>query len=322
MSPTNRLLRTRIAGPLRFALVLFPVVLMTRAANGQSAACTAVHVDETIAKIHVNKKHDEYQDLEELGHSLLRELREGGSEVQPVQLQVDVDQQGKTTAVTPISGLPELSSMYVAWFNRILWIPFKENSQPVCAQFMVYVVPRLKPEAGPEFRGKEKFHSLLEKCTDSSPSGTNAAEMVSTCQQAADAGGPLPVSYFGKDKRLAYVTTATALMRVNRAKEALPYAEKAVETSNLGWDDVTGKASAYGVRGQARALNRDLIGADQDLTKAEALERATFEVPRKPEHKTFDTHALKSMLGFHAMVLTAMHRNAEAEKLRDEAKKL
>ena len=44
----------------------------------------------------------------------------------------------------------------------------------------------------------------------------------------------------------------------------------------------------------------------EDLAKAEALERATFEVPRKPEQKAFDTHALKSLLGFHAEVLTAL----------------
>ena len=55
---------------------------------------------------------------------------------------------------------------------------------------------------------------------------------------------------------------------------------------------------------------------------AEALERATFEVPRKPEQKAFDTHALKSLLGFHAEVLTALGKKTDADKLRDEAKKL
>jgi hypothetical protein len=81
-------------------------------------------------------------------------------------------------------------------------------------------------------------------------------------------------------------------------------------------------AAAYGVRGQARGLTGDLHGADQDLAKAEDLERATFEVPRKPEKKAFDTHALKSMLGFHAEVLTALGKKPNADKLRDEAKKL
>jgi hypothetical protein len=111
-------------------------------------------------------------------------------------------------------------------------------------------------------------------------------------------------------------------MRDNRAKDALTYAQKAVETADLGFDDVSGKAAAYGVRGQARGLTGDLKGANEDLMKAEELERATFEVPRKPEQKSFDQHALRSMLGFHAEILIALGRKSEADKLRDEARKL
>jgi hypothetical protein len=51
--------------------------------------------------------------------------------------------------------------------------------------------------------------------------------------------------------------------------------------------------------------------------------RATFEVPRKPERKAFDTHALKSMLAFHAEVLTALAKKSRTPtKLRGEARKL
>jgi hypothetical protein len=135
-------------------------------------------------------------------------------------------------------------------------------------------------------------------------------------------GDQLPASYVGMDKRLAYVTTATGLMRDNRARDALTYAQKAVETADLGFDNVSGKAAAYGVRGQARGLTGDLKGANEDLMKAKELERATFEVPRKPEQKIFDRHALQSMLGFHAEILTALGRKSEADRLRDEARKL
>ena len=266
--------------------------------------------------------HAQNQDIEELGNALLREMRAGMSAVQPVQLQATVDLQGKTTAVTPVSGLADLSKMYVDRFGRISYVPFQKYGHPVCAQFMVFIEPWLKPETGPEFKDKEKFHSLLQKCTDLSHSGAVSTDVISACQHAADTAGSLPVSYFGKDMRLAYVMTATALMRDKRAKEALPYAEKAVKTADLGWDDVSGKAAAYGVRGQARAMTGDLHGSDQDLSRAEDLERSTFEVPRKPEQKAFDTHALKSMLGFHAEILTVMGRKPDAERLRDEARKL
>jgi hypothetical protein len=317
--------RNGVLSRLRFSLPLL-MVIVSASANAQSTACSGppVQIDETIAKIHsdANHSHPEYQYLEELSHMLLREMKTGMSQVQPIQLQVEVDQQGKTTSVTPVSGLHELSRVYVDWFNRITFVPFKQDGQPVCARFMVYTEPKVSPEIGPEFNDKEKFHSLLQKCTDISRSGASAADLVSACQQAADAGGPLPPSYFGKDKRLAYVMTATAMMRASRAKEALAYAEEAVQTADLGWDDVTGKASAYGVRGQARAITGDLKGASEDLAKAEELERATFEISRKPEQKTFDTHALKAMLGFHAEVLTALGKKPAADTLRAEAKKL
>jgi hypothetical protein len=231
--------------------------------------------------------------------------------------QIDVDSKGTTTAVKTISGMHALSNALADILKRISYVPFKENGQPVCVQF-VYKIPA--PEE--EYATRDRFHSLIQRCTNLSRSGVGAAELISVCQQAADAGDTLQSAYFDMDKRLAYATTATALMRDGRAKEALPYAEKAVETADLGFDDVSGEAAAYGVRGQARGLTGDLRGADQDLTKAEYLERATFEVPRKPEKKAFDTHALKSMLGFHAEVLTALGRKPDANKLRDEAKKL
>jgi hypothetical protein len=218
--------------------------------------------------------------------------------------------------VKTISGMHAFSNAYADILKRIAYVPFKEGGQPVCAQY-VYKIP------APEERRAswDKFHSLIQRCTDLSRSGAGAADLISACRQAADAGDSLPSSYLNMDKRLAYVTTATALMRDGRPKEALPYAEKAVETADLGFDDVSGKAAAYGVRGQARGLTGDLHGADQDLAKAEELERATFDVSRKPEKKAFDTHALKSMLGFHAEVLTALGKKPDADKLRDEAKK-
>jgi len=231
--------------------------------------------------------------------------------------QVDIDSTGKTIDVKTISGMHEYSNVFADILKRVSYVPFKKNDEPVCVQYVYRVAA---PEEGNATW--DKFHPLIEKCANLSRSGADTTELISTCQQASDTADPLPAYAFGRDKRLADVTTATALMRAGRAKEALAYAEKAVETADLGFDDVRGKAAAYGVRGQARGLTGDLKGADEDLTKAEYLERATFEVSRKPEQKAFDTHALKSMLGFHAEVLSALHEKAEADKLREEAKKL
>ena len=234
-----------------------------------------------------------------------------------------MDAAGAVTSVEEISGPHALTSVFADETKRLSFVPFKRDGQPVCVRFLIRWVPRnYARETGPEFAGTDKFYSLFKKCRTLSASGTRPAGMVESCEPAAEAAEPVRADYFGQDKRAAYLLCATALMRDNRAKEALPYAEKAVATADLGFDDVSGKAAAYGVRGQARALTGDLRGANEDLLKAEELERATFDVPRKPEQKAFDTHALESMLGFHAEVLTALGNKPAAEKLRDEAKKL
>ncbi len=319
MLDMNLLLPCRNGVLFRLLFSLFMIVaLSSTGSNAQSAACTPVQIDETVGRLHIAKIPVEFQDQSEFRQLSGAKMSARGIRMSQMSvLQIEVDTEGRTTAVKTISGMHEWSNLFADTLKRASYVPFKENGEPVCVQY-VYKV------AAPEEKVPSwgRFRSLIQRCTDLSRSGAGAAELISVCRHAADAGDSLPSSYFVMDKRLAYVTTATALMRDNRAKEALPYAEKAVETSDLGWDDVTGKAAAYGVRGQARGLTGDLKGASEDLAKAEALERATFEVPRKPEQKAFDTHALKSMLGFHAEVLTALGEKTDADKLRDEAKKL
>jgi hypothetical protein len=305
----------------RLSLLLLPFVgFICVGANAQSPCSGApVQVDETVARLHIAKFPIEFQDNSELRQISGAKMSSGpGIRMSQMSvLQVDVDGKGHTTAVKAISGLHEYSNLFSDMLKRVSYVPFKEGGEPVCVQ-NVYKVGA-PPEEVP---GWGRFRSLIQRCADLSRSGAGASELISTCQSATEVGDQLPASYVGMDKRLAYVTTATALMRDNRAKDALTYAQKAVETADLGFDNVSGKAAAYGVRGQARGLTGDLKGANEDLMKAEELERATFEVPRKPEQKIFDRHALQSMLGFHAEILTALGRKSEADKLRDEARKL
>jgi hypothetical protein len=307
---------------IRFGLCLslFPfVALLSARAQAESAGCgaSAVQIDENVAAIHAKHIRSTDEEALELAHVVLKEKIRG-----IVLLQVDVDTQGQVIAIAPKDGPKPLVAIFADRLKQIAFVPFTQNGHPVCARFFVRRVTRVFPETGPEFAGMDKFHSLLKKCSDLTAAGSETAELTSVCEQAAGAADPLAAAYFGRDKRLAYVLCATALMRDNRAKEALPYADKAVATADLGFDDISGKAAAYGVRGQARGLTGDLHGADQDLTKAESLERATFEVPRVPERRAFDRHALQSILGFHAEILTAMGRKPDAETLRDEARKM
>lgn len=322
MPDTNRLSLPRRNGiPGRLSLLLLPFVgFMGVGANAQSSCSGApVQVDETVARLHIVKFPIEFQDNSELRQISGAKMSSGpGMRMSQMSvLQVEIDDKGNTKSVKTISGLHEYSNLFSDMLKRVSYVPFKAGGEPVCVQY-VYKVGA-PPEKVP---GWGKFRSLIQRCVDLSRSGAGASELISVCQSASEVGDQLPASYVGRDKRLAYVTTATALMRENRANDALTYAQKAVETADLGFDDVSGKAAAYGVRGQARGLTGDLKGANEDLMKAEELERATFEVPRKPEQKSFDQHALRSMLGFHAEIPIALGRKSEADKLRDEARKL
>jgi hypothetical protein len=328
MPDVNRFsLRRRNGIPSRLSLLLLPfVAFICVGANAQSSCSGApLQIDETIGELHVKSAPLEKQGFPweyENNHELLIVLAKEKIQGLAV-LQVDVNAAGTVTAVEEISGPHALTSVFADETKRLSFVPFKQNGQPVCGRFTSrWVTRNYAHETGPEFAGVDQFYSLFKKCRTLSASGTRPAGMVGSCEPAAEAAEPLRADYFGQDKRAAYVLCATALMRDNRPKEALPYAEKAVATADLGFDDVSGKAAAYGVRGQARALTGDLRGANEDLLKAEELERATFDVPRKPEQKAFNTHALQSMLGFHAEVLTALGNKPAAEKLRDEAKKL
>ena len=301
MPDVNRFsLRLRNGIPGRLSLLFLPfMVSLSMGATAQSSCSgTPVQIDETVGELHGKSAPLEKQGFPweyENNHELLIVLAKEKIQGTAV-LQAEVDAAGAVTSVEEISGPHALTSVFADETKRLSFVPFKRDGQPVCVRFLIRWVPRNYAETGPEFAGTDKFYSLFKKCRTFA-SGTRPAGMVESCEPAAEAAEPVRADY-GQDKRAAYVLCATALMRDNRAKEALPYAEKAVATADLGFDDVSGKAAAYGVRGQARALTGDLRGANEDLLKAEELERATFEVPRKPEQKHSTRMRSSPCLGF------------------------
>jgi hypothetical protein len=76
------------------------------------------------------------------------------------------------------------------------------------------------------------------------------------------------------------------------------------------------------VRGQAKALAGDLIGADQDLEKAEEYERKALSGPAGKSLNAEYTRVLKGLLNFHAQVLMALGKQGDAGGKLDQANKL
>jgi len=236
-------------------------------------------------------------------------------------LQVDVDTKGHVVAAIPMNGPRQLTDLFKDQAKRVTFYPFQENGKAVCAQFTLRYVAGLGHINSADAKAEAKFIPLFNRCSTLSAANARAAAL-NECRQAAEAADKLTTAGNNKNRVAAYTSYASALMLANRNKEALVYAQKAVDSSDLGFIDVSDKAVAYGLRGQVSGVTGDPHGADNDLSKAEELERATLEVPRTPEQRRFDAGVLRSLLNFHAQVLAGLGKTAEADKLRDEARRL
>lgn len=302
---------------LRLMLSLLPVVILCPVAPAQPAACSTppLNVDEAIAALHQKSVALANENRAELRIVVPRERITGVA-----VLRVEVDTQGRVIDVTPLSGPKDLTEIYEDQEKRASFSPFKQNGVPVCAQFVMRYGVSFNPR--PDGKAEKAFWPSFTKCAELSVANARP-DAIDPCERAANAADLLSATpQSASKKQAAYSYYATALMRNNRAKEALPFAEKAVATADLGFDDILGKAAAYGVRGQARGLTGDLHGADRDFQKAEDLDRAALDVPQSDVRRSAATRALKSILIFHAGVLSDLGENPDADKLRDEAKKL
>jgi hypothetical protein len=123
------------------------------------------------------------------------------------------------------------------------------------------------------------------------------------------------------DPITAHVQYATALIRDGRAADAVVVGNKAIAMSKQPETLLTLCAS-YEVTGEASAISGNLPEADQYLTQAEDCQSRKLQEPAAtPPLKQHDSQVMKSLLQFHAKVLTAMGKPTEAtEKLNQAAK--
>lgn len=164
-----------------------------------------------------------------------------------------------------------------------------------------------------------EFNVLAEKCHSLVGERAEGAAEVKACGAAAR-----EAEKFGREsryieRRSAYVYYATALMRTNDLKKAVLYGGKAIAVVKQGHDDASGASAAYTVRAQAEAFAGSLASADADLTVAEDFERKAMHAGPGREPDANERPAFKSLLAFHAKVLTALGRKGEAEKKLAEA---
>jgi TonB family protein len=169
---------------------------------------------------------------------------------------------------------------------------------------------------GPDEELNKKFYDADDACKKGIMSRQFNDATVAACKNAAELAEKLPMEANYIARRSAFVYAATAYGDVGDFKDALPWAEKAVDIVKLGQDGNSGSSAAYATRGEIEGFLGDYPAADRDLTAAEDFDRKAIAADGK-----YYERDLARNPQFHAKVLQAMGRSDEAQKKLDEAAK-
>jgi TonB family protein len=262
-----------------------------------------------------------------------------------VVFDVTVGATGKIESMNVVSGPPLLRQAAIDCLKQWTFHPFEKDGTPVIAAGPVSLTfalsgginatighsPQTKAQSETTAVNENSDDAPLE--TEEDPSSEpdwicnkgilsmrfSEAE-VSACNQAA-----MQAELDGNDvaKSEAFVPAATAYAAVGDFKNALSWAEKAVEAVEHGHDNDLGSSEAYSIKGEIEGLMGDLPAADRDLTAAENFSRKEIAWAEKeqPGWKSELVRPLVRDLLSHAKVLQGLNRPDDAQKKLDEAKK-
>jgi len=240
-----------------------------------------------------------------------------------VVVQISIGKDGKVTTVKAISGPSMLVQSATDAVKSWQYTPFEKDGSPATVNTTVTVPFTLSiPVDSKDEETAKAYFPLSMKCIQLVSQKADPAEQANACQKAADEAGHFSQNSRYIERRSAYVYYATALIRAKRPAEAVAIGEKAIAVVLQGHDDGSGASAAYGVTAQAKAFNGNLAGADKDLVIAEDYQRKALDTPAGHELNKSYSQTLKSLLNFHAQILTALGKQAEAKEKSEEANKL
>lgn len=289
---------------------IFPLLLI---ALVSAAAQTSLSVDSADAQKHL------LTHIDPVYPAIAKAAQVQGD----VVLQIDIGRDGQVTKLKAISGPSLLLQAATDAVKQWRYTPFEKDGSPVSVSVKVIVPFSLGIPA--DLKDEEIariYFSLSMKCIRLVGQRADPAEQASACQKAADEADHFSQTSRFIERRSAYVYYTTALIRDKRPTEAVAVGEKAIAVVLQGHDDGSGSSAAYGVTGQAKALSGDLVGADKDLEIAEEYQRKALDTPAGHELSNSYSQTLKSLLSFHAQVLTALGKQAEAQAKLEQASKL
>lgn len=237
-----------------------------------------------------------------------------------VVLQIEIDPAGSVGKVKIISGPEMLRQAAIDAVKQWRYRPFVVDGSPAAVSAAV-IMPftLIEQPADNDNEIQRVFFPLSDQCHQAATQNAPTEQQADLCRLAAEVADQFAPDSRFIERRSAYVYASTALLRNRESKEALRFAEKAVAVAQEGHDDGPGRAAVFTVRSEAEAASGDLVGSDRDLTRAEEEQRAAIDTPAGHELHQSYTQALAGLLRFHAKLLQAMGRDAEAQTKLQEA---
>jgi tetratricopeptide (TPR) repeat protein len=167
----------------------------------------------------------------------------------------------------------------------------------------------------------DAYAALNDTCWQLYGKHDNSREAALACQKAADYLDEFVPETEIHRKLSMYLAAAWALANSGEAREARPYAEKAVQACSKTLDYTFGIGSAYGIRGVIEGNLHELDASDRDLTQAEQYGRQAYREALADHFKGAEMYKiyLVNYLRAHAALLMALHRDKEAKDRLDEA---
>jgi TonB family protein len=270
-----------------------------------------------------------------------------------VVLKIQVDAKGNVEWAKAISGPQMLIQAAIDSVKQRTYKPFEKDGRPIPAQGpvnMIYTLGGSSGSAGSPTPGSStesaskvitvhvraddnsrplddkaasEYDKFWEDCTKGVLAHANTDATVAACRNASDTATRFGVESGYLEKRASSVYAATALANVGSFKDALTYADRAVEVVQLGHDDNAGSEAAYATRGTIKVYLGDLGSADKDLEVAEEFERkAIASMEKDGAIAQAYRRSLARDLKIHAEVLKGLNRSSDAQAKLDEVSKL
>jgi TonB family protein len=238
-----------------------------------------------------------------------------------VVIAVTIDPAGRVSSMRLLSGPAMLQQAALDAVERYTYTPFQAGGKPVSVDSQVIVDFGVSSQPHVP-KGFVNFLQSLKSCELQISKPGKPQDQVKTCAHAAQLADGLPDDAPLRERLIAYVQYATALIHNGNAADAVLVGNKAIELSKQLADVFPALCATYEVTGEASAVAGNSPGADQYLTQAEACETRELLLPASPALKQHDSQVMKQLLEFHAKVLAAMGNHAAADEKLSQAAKL